>query len=344
MQIHIIAFTKNGIKLSKRIGKILEKKDNEVEIYTGTGENKTKLSDFCKNGFKHANAIIFVGATGIAVRGISPYIKDKTKDPAVLVIDDLGKFVISLLSGHIGGANDLTNLLAKSLKSVPVITTATDNNDVFAIDSFAVKNNYSIVNTRKIKGISSRLLSKNVVTLYTDFEIVSDLPNNITLTDDVLDANIIISDVDCVFEEIVLVPKIYSIGIGCKKGTKVSDLYNFVTDTLSREYISAHAVECIASIDIKSEERAIVSLAKKFKVPFNTFTSRQLNRVQGEFTSSEFVKKTVGTDNVCERSAVASNKGDLIVKKISYEGMTIAISKRDFTIDFKIKESKNKCK
>lgn len=334
MKLHIIAFTKNGIKLSKRIGKLLEKKSHTVDIFTGTGEDKTSLKDFSKNGFKSADGLIFIGATGIAVRGIAPYIKDKSTDPAVIVIDDTGKFVISLLSGHIGGANMLCENIAKLIKATPVITTATDNNNVWAIDDFAVKNNYSIINTRKIKGISSRLLSRNDVTLYTDFEISSDLPNNVILTDDVLAANIIISDVDCEFEEIVLVPKIYSIGIGCKKGTKVGELYYFVMDTLVREYINPKAVECIASIDIKAEERAIVSLSNKLKVPFHTFTATTLNRVKGEFTSSEFVKKTVGTDNVCERSAVRGNKGNLIVKKISLDGMTIAISKRDFSIDF----------
>lgn len=338
MNLKVIAFTKNGIKLSKRICKILEKKSHTVEVFVGTGENKTTLKDFCKNGFKSADGLIFVGATGIAVRGIAPYIKNKTTDPAVVVIDDTGKFVISLLSGHIGGANMLTETIAKQLKSTSVITTATDNNDVWAIDDFATKNNYAIVNTRKIKSISSRLLSRKDVTLYTDFDITSELPKNVSLTDEVLEADIIISDVNCEFEEIMLVPKIYSIGIGCKKGTKVSELYNFVMDTLAKEYINPKAVECVASIDIKAEERAIVSLANKLKAPYLTFSSTTLNRVKGEFTSSEFVKKTVGTDNVCERASVRGNNGNLVVKKTSFEGMTIAISKREFTIDFDTKK------
>lgn len=334
MKIQMIAFTQNGVKLSKKIGKMLEKKEHEVEVFTGIGEEKTSLSEFCKTGFKKADGLIFVSATGIAVRGIAPYVKDKTTDPAVLVIDDTGKFVVSLLSGHIGGANELTQVISKSIKATPVITTATDNNKVWAIDTFATTNNYTIRNTRKIKGISSRLLSMHDVSLYTDFEITSPLPQNVVLSEDVLESNIIISDVDCEFDEIVLVPKIYSIGIGCKKRTKVTDLYNFVIDTLAREYISPHAVECIASIDIKAEERAIVSLAKKLKVPFNTYKASTLNRIKGEFTKSEFVKKTVGTDNVCERSAVAGNKGELILKKTSHEGMTIAIAKREFKVDF----------
>lgn len=343
MKLHMISFTQNGIKLSKRICRLLEKKEHEVEVFIGTGEDKTTLDNFCKNGFKSADGLIFIGATGIAVRGIAPYVKDKATDPAVIVIDDTATFVVSLLSGHLGGANELTKSLAKSLKATPVITTATDNNNVWAIDSFAVENNYNIKNVRKIKGISGRLLSKNDVTLYTDFEVTSKLPENIVLTDDVLDANIIISDVGYEFEEIVLVPKIYSIGIGCKKRTKVSDLYNFVMDTLEGEYLSPLSVECIASIDIKAEERAIVSLAKKLKVPFNTYTAKELNSIKGEFTPSAFVEKTVGTDNVCERSAVAGNGGNLIVKKTSFEGMTIAIAKRDFAIDFSI-SNKTKCK
>lgn len=342
MILHVIAFTKNGVKLSKRVGRLLEKKLHTVEIFAGTGDDKTSLQDFCKNGFKNADGLVFVGATGIAVRGIAPFVKSKTSDPAVIVIDDTGKFVISLLSGHIGGANMLCNSIAKMLKGTAVITTATDNNKVWAIDDFAVKNNYSIINTRKIKGISSRLLSMYDVTLYSDFEICSELPNNVLLTDDVLEANIVISDVNCEFDEIVLVPKIYSIGIGCKKGTKVGVMYDFVMDTLAREYINPKAIECICSIDIKSEERAIISLSKKLNVPFLTYSATTLNRVSGNFTKSDFVKKTVGTDNVCERSAVKGNSGNLVVTKTCCDGMTLAIAKRDFLVDFNSNNTK-KC-
>lgn len=354
MRLHLIAFTENGIKLSNRIAKRLDKimmKNPEdetvnlplydVEVFEGTGENKTKLSDFVKNGWGNADALIFIGATGIAIRGIAPFVKDKTTDPAVIVIDDTQKFVIPLLSGHIGGANSLALTLSKMLKATPVITTATDNNNVFAIDSFAVANNYSIRNTRKIKSISSNLLKGISQFIYSDFEITSPLPTNIVQTEDVSEADIIITDVDAGFDVITLVPKIYSIGIGCKKRTKVADLFSFVSHTLEQEYISPLAIESICSIDVKKEERAILSLSKKLNVPFKTFSAKKLNSLKGDFTASSFVAKTVGTDNVCERSAVCGNGGELIVKKISYEGMTIAISKRNYEVKFDA--NKKKC-
>lgn len=334
MRLHLIAFTNNGVNLSNKLAGKLTKNGFDVTLFSGIGEDKTSLSDFCENGFKNADGLVFICATGIAVRGIAPFIKDKTCDPAVIVIDDTAEFVISLLSGHIGRANELTVDIAKLLKATPVITTATDNNKVFAVDSFAVKNNYNIKNTRKIKSISSKLLAGKDVYIYSDFDITSTLPDNVKVADEVDDSQVIITDVACEFDELTLVPKIYSIGIGCKKGTKVSDLYSFVLSTLASEYISPLAIECIASIDVKKDERAIISVSKKLKVPFNTFTAKQLNRLKGDFTSSKFVKDTVGTDNVCERSAVRANSGNLIVKKTSFEGMTIAISKRDFVVNF----------
>ncbi len=336
MRIHIITFTEKGTKLADKISNNLKKNNHTTSISMGFGKHKVKLSDFAQEGFKNAEGLIFVSATGIAVRAIAPYIKNKITDPAVIVVDDTGKFVISLLSGHIGGGNSLCSSIAKSIRAIPVITTATDNNNVFAIDTFAVENNYSIKNTKKIKTISSKLLANNEVKLYSDFEVVSDLPANVKIVEDAVESDIIISDVECQLEQITLVPKIYSVGIGCKKNTKVSSLYNFVTETLAKEYISLNAIECISSIDVKKEEKAIISLSKKLKVPFNTYTVNQLNKLKGEFTSSEFVQLAVGTDNVCERSAVIANNGELVVKKISHDGMTLAIAKRDFKVDFKL--------
>lgn len=336
MQINIISFTEKGTKLSEKISNSLQKNGHTPTISLGYGKYKVKLSDFAKEGFKNADGLIFISATGIAVRAIAPYIKNKITDPAVVVVDDTGKFSISLLSGHIGGGNSLCTQVAKSIRATPVITTATDNNNVFAIDTFAVENNYTIKNTKKIKNISSKLLANQTVNLYSDFPVGSELPPNIKVVHEVDEADIIISDVACSFEELTLIPKIYSVGIGCKKNTKVGALNTFVTDTLSKEYISADAIECISSVDVKKEERAIISLAKKLKTPFNTYTVNQLNKLKGEFTSSEFVQKAVGTDNVCERSAVIGNNGDLILRKTAHEGMTIAIAKREFKVDFKL--------
>ena len=159
MNITVISFTKKGIEINLKLGEIL--KEHKIFAYSIqryiTVDNILPLLNLKKTVEERFldDAIIFIGATGIAIRAVAPYLKDKFSDPAVIVIDELGQFVIPVLSGHAGGANELANFIAKKLTALSVITTATDINDAFAVDVFAKKHNLVISSRKLAKDVSS---------------------------------------------------------------------------------------------------------------------------------------------------------------------------------------------
>lgn len=343
--IHLIAFTKKGNVLAEEISEYLKDTGRSFVSYQGAGDHKKSLDEFAREGFEGAEALIYIGATGIAVRSIAPYVQHKTTDPAVLVIDDKGQFVIPLLSGHIGGANEFAIELARQIQATPVVTTATDNHGVFAIDTWAKAQGLTICNPERIKCISSKLLDGERIVIQSDFEIVGEVPQNVTLqyNTDSVEALEIQARIFCKrdafatgLQTLQLVPPIYTVGIGCRKDTDSRKLQAYVEEVLAVQNLAIESVKQIASIDVKKEEQAICELAQKWKIPFLTYTAEELNAVEGEFESSEFVKQTVGTDNVCQRSAMAAagEEGMVVLKKQSKEGMTISIIGEPCKLEF----------
>ena len=171
MSISIISFTRRGLLLSGKLGEALE----GAKLYSAWREMDGRefprvvpvpdTGAFAKENFEQKNPLVFIGACGIAVRSIAPYVRDKMTDPPVVVIDEGGRYVIPLLSGHVGGANDLAVRISSIIKAECVITTATDINGKFSVDSFAVKNNMSIANKGQIAAVASKLLSGKRVRL-----------------------------------------------------------------------------------------------------------------------------------------------------------------------------------
>ena len=161
MKVSIIAFTDNGMEIAYKLSNSLSE-TNDVD-FTRCG--KGALSTWTEEHFSTNDALIFIGAIGIALRAIAPYIKTKTKDPAVVVVDELGQFSIPILSGHIGGANELALRISEILNAIPVITTATDINKVFAVDTWAKSQGLHILNPECIKLVSSKLLKGEANTI-----------------------------------------------------------------------------------------------------------------------------------------------------------------------------------
>ena len=330
--ITIISFTRKGGDINKRLTDIL----SEFDITSYTLEkylfdNRVKpLGNLKETVKRHFNddAVIFIGAVGIAVRSIAPYIKDKFCDPAVLVIDELGRYVIPLLSGHVGGANELANYIGGALSAAPIITTATDINGTFAIDIFAKKNNLLISSRKLAKDVSAALLDNNCIDIDSDIKSidVKELKKKLNPKNKACDIKVRITD--RIYDDTVLtlIPKNLYIGVGCKKNTDADKMWDFVNDIFRLEGLDIRAVKSIGSIDIKRDEDAVKNLANRLNVPFLTFTKDELNSVSGDFFESEFVRKTVGVGNVCER-AVCIQCNNLIVKKTAREGMTVAIGR-----------------
>ncbi len=178
MEIAIIYFTAHGAETALRIRETLEnKKEPQNESVLTDGRNlPVSLRQWTQEAFAEHDALVFVGATGIAVRSIAPFLKSKTSDPAVLCVDELGKFVIPLVSGHIGGANALAAELADELGAVAVITTATDLNGRFAVDVFAKKNRLWISDMKLAKQISVDVLDGKKIGFFSDFPVAGELP------------------------------------------------------------------------------------------------------------------------------------------------------------------------
>ena len=339
MKVSIIAFTDNGMEIAYKLSNSLSE-SNDVD-FTRCG--KGALSTWTEEHFSTNDALIFIGAIGIALRAIAPYIKTKTKDPAVVVVDELGQFSIPILSGHIGGANELALQIAEDLGSIPVITTATDINNVFAVDTWAKSQGLNILNPECIKLVSSKLLKGECVHVKSDYPIQGNLPKNVYLND-LEDSNagydVIITHKDLENERkndtLLLVPQIITVGIGCRKDISFEAIESSILNILESENYHILAINALASIDKKANEKGILEFAKKYDLPFNTYSAEELNSLEGEFTKSEFVKSVVEVDNVCERSAIMESNGKLIRRKDTCDGagVTVALAINDPNISW----------
>ncbi len=330
MKVDIFAYSDKGCELALKVANCFEnascfaiKRFAEKHDINGVESTAKKVEEI----FLNTDLLVFVGATGIAVRAIAPHVKDKTTDPACVVIDDCGRFVISLLSGHIGGANLYTQMLAKYIGAKPIITTATDGNDKFAVDNFAVKNDLAIADMKKALSFSAKILTENLP--YT-------LGENITL---IADKNLFLAQegetglyigydkLEPYKNTVRLVPKMLHVGIGCRRGTSESDIKKLFSEVFSKYNFDEKAVVSISSIDLKKDEKGLLAFCEDIGIVPSFYTAQELAGVEGNFTNSVFVEKTVGVANVCERSAVKkADNGKLLVNKTSKNGVTIAVA------------------
>ena len=334
MKIRLISFTENGEKCAATIADALEKSGHECRSYALPKYAKdcdvpldVSASDWAKEGFMQADALIFCCAAGIAVRAIAPLVFDKTRDPAVIVVDEKGRFVIPILSGHIGGANELAHGIAEITGGQAVISTATDINGLFAVDVFAKKNNLKICDMSLAKDVSAALLRGEKVGFYSDVPFEGVLPHELTTDEARLGIAVTARDISPFEITLRLIPKSYAVGIGCKKGKSFSELYGFLQHVLCENGIKADEIRAIASIDIKKDESGLTELCKTLDVPFVTYSADELNSAKGEFSESDFVRETTGTPCVCERAAALASCGEPVLRKVSEDGKTIAIWK-----------------
>lgn len=329
----VISFTKNGNNLNH----ILCEKMQFIGFSVLKDERLTfcRLKEWVKDGFEKKQCMVFIGATGIAVRSIAPYVKDKLTDPPVIVIDEKGKYVIPILSGHVGGGNAIAKGISQVIEAKVVITTATDVNNLFAVDTFAVRNNLIIKERQLAKKISAEILNGKEIGFYSDTELKGKIPENLTQSENGdLGFAISIYKRNCFNETLHLVPKAVVLGIGCKKETSEENIEQIVFKTLEEYNIDILSVAEVATIDIKKNEKGLVNFCKKMNVNLRCFSPDELKNAKGSFTSSNFVKQTTGVDNVCERAAALASGGDLIIKKTTGNGVTVAVALRNVGVEF----------
>lgn len=284
--------------------------------------------------FADSDALVFIGATGIAVRAIAPHVRDKFSDPAVVSVDEAGQFAVPMLSGHVGGANDLAREVAAAIGARAVVSTATDVNGLFAVDEWARKQGLALVERQIAKEVSACLLDGGTVGFSSDIAVEGALPSGVEEGPHELGIKVGLDTADCPFAHTLhLVPRVVTVGVGCKRGTDATALEAFVRGVLANAHVSPAAVARVASIDVKRDEEAVLALARALGCEPVFYSAEQLAAVEGIFASSDFVRAAVGVDNVCERAAVAGG-ARLIGGKEAHEGMTVALGQDEASVRF----------
>jgi len=326
MNIAAVAFTDCGMALGERL----------CEARPGVELARCPrggLAAWAADAFSTHEALVFIGAVGIAVRAIAPHIRAKTRDPAVVVLDETGTYAIPILSGHLGGANDLALALARELGALPVVTTATDLHGSFAVDSWARRQGLQVVNPQRIKWISARILAGETVRLKSLYPIAGSPPAQVVFADE--DYDILVGHRSRGRSEALrLVPACVTAGIGCRRGTTEEAVSAAVEEALRKSGCHPAALRDAASIDLKADEPGLLAFCAGRGISLHTYRAEELAGVAGSFSSSAFVRRTTGVDNVCERAAVLACGGRLISRKEALNGVTVALALREPALAF----------
>ena len=351
--IRCLAFSDRGMELARRIAGAL----GGSAFRSG---DPLRGAEWTKKYFSRSEALIFVGSCGIAVRMTAPLLRSKAEDPAVVVIDERGRFVIPVLSGHLGGANDLARRIAGLTGGTAVLTTATDVTGTFAVDSWARIHNASVLNPRRILPFSRKLLSGASAVLASRFPFQGTAPAGIRLTgmesedgnedpDSVPDAVL-----DYGFlpgfppaggnvrgaEPLLLVPRVLTLGIGCRRGVSAEQIEEQYRKFLEHTGFREEAFRLAASIDLKQGERGLLAFCQRHHLKACFYSPDRLRQVTGVRSSSDFVKEVTGVDNVCERAAVlaassGAGPGELIAEKFPGNGVTLAAAAMHYAPDWR---------
>ena len=338
MRAAVFAFSRGGCRTAKSVLAALP--EGQALAFAPerlSGEGFSPLGkpgrEFYGALFHSCDALIFVGAAGIAVREIAPHVRDKRTDPAVLAIDELGRYVIPLLSGHIGGANRLAAALAEALGATAVITTATDIRQRFSVDAWAVQNGCAIGSMAAAKAISAAIL-EGTVFLKSDFPVATPLPAGVQ-AGETGELGIYLS---CrrgnpFAHTLCLIPKVLHLGIGCRKGTEAQTIRAAVEAVAETQGIDLRGVKCVCSIDLKAKEQGLLDYCRQNGWPAVFYSPEELRAVAGDFIPSAFVQSVTGVDNVCERAAL-KDAARLTVRKTAGNGVTVAVAEEAWEVRF----------
>ena len=331
MLIRACAFTTEGWNLAIKIA------DGSLDYCFDMKKEGTNLDEWIKDSFEIGTPILFIGAIGIAVRKIAPYVSDKITDSPVIVVDECGNFVIPLLSDHVGGAGEIARNIATIIDGQVVVTAATDLHNLFSVDVFAKKNGLIITDKDGIKRVSSKILNEGLIRMAIAPTVEysrEEIPTCVIMVEyGDPSADVVVQTTEesqYSSHPLYLIYKPYVLGVGCKKNIPFERLDGFIKETLINNDVDINLVARMASIDLKKEEYGLLYFEAHNRIPFIVYTAEELESVEGDFSISEYVRSVTGVSNVCERAAIkASGEGaQLIIKKIAQDGMTLAVSRR----------------
>lgn len=350
-KIAAVAITKNGIEIARKI----KQRMPEVEVYVPSkhSDGDTSITWFSEqstrivgNLFKTHGAIICIFSLGAVIRMISPHLVDKKNDPAVIVIDDKANHVISALSGHLGGANALTRLIASLLDARPVITTAADVNETIAVDLIGREFGWVIENFENVTKVSALMVNEEKIAIYQDAGEKDwwhlQFPKNVSSIDSIdkikspgFKAALIISDKMIIDREIleksvVYRPKSLVVGIGLHWDTSKEAIQAGINTVFKEKGLSFQSIRNISSINREAKVRGLEEFSKEYDIPIEIYAKDKLATVNVP-SPSPTVQKFEGTPSVSEASSLLSSKGELIVQKQKFPpNLTIAVSRINY--------------
>ncbi|WP_020589415.1 cobalt-precorrin 5A hydrolase [Desulfobacter curvatus] len=332
--------TPHGMALANRVKQALPHSDLFASQKLVPGESYTgfsALANALAPAWDHYDAHYFIMATGIVVRTIAPLIRDKTKDPAVVCGDEAGHFVISLVSGHIGGANELAVKLSAILGATPVITTATDVNQVPAIDVIARDQGLYIENKAAVKHVSMAFIKGEPLPVHDPFHLVSPhLPSVLMEAPSLFSSEksgiwVDYSVRDLPEKVLVLRPKMLVAGMGCRRGVTRQELEDHLRKIFEVRGFSVNSLSKIVSVDLKADEPGLLALARTLNVPIEFYTRAELDQVKTVPNPSSLVNKHIGVESVCEAAAMlATGRTCLLIPKTAGRTVTLALAVMPF--------------
>lgn len=331
-KIAIASFTKNTAEFGNEIATLLDKNQytsiafnanrsaNEVEAFTLMKNTR----EWIEENWKEMDAFIFIGGVDIVVRLISTFLEDKIKDPAVLVVEEEGRYVVPILGNYIGGGNNIAEDLAKLLNGKAIITTSQEVNKKFNLEKFAERNNMEIGNSEQAKTISAAILDGLHIGFYCESAIEGEIPSGLICCKSMKELE--------QFVHRIAIRNEYIIGMGLKEGVELSNVEELFLSQLDKMHVDFIQIKAIATIKDKEKEPALVSLAEKYKLPIISFTGKEL-RDMHMIKNQEAATKCDA--NISERAAlVGSDYGELIVRKVVGRGVTFAAARKLKTIYF----------
>ena len=269
-----LAFTAKGLALAQKLAAAY----SGSVARCGHAPGQVGLADWTARQFAGSDALIFVGAVGIAVRAIAPHCQSKASDPAVVVLDECGHFAVPILSGHLGGANNLARALAAVCGAVPVITTATDANGVFAVDEWAKHQNCAVLEPERIKPVSGALLAGREVHFTSDWPIAGTPPAGLTESADAPDFALTLCPAG---DALHLVPRIGVLGVGCRRGTSAGTLEEAFAAFCAANRLALQCITAAASIDLKQNEAGLLAFCQNHGWPVEFFPAEALRAAPG---------------------------------------------------------------
>jgi cobalt-precorrin 5A hydrolase len=351
-KVAIVCITKNGINISRRIREKIptasiyaqsKHKDSSDGIIWFEKNTKIMIEEI----FKEYESIICIFSLGAVIRLISNLLKDKKTDPAVIVIDDKANFVISALSGHLGGANSLTKSIAEFLNSTPVITTAADVNETIAVDLLGSDFKWRIENFENVTKVSAHMVNEEKIGVYQDAGETrwwnKELPKNVTILDNIDDlksndfkAGLIISDriiTDplIVNKSVIYRPKSLVVGLGFHWDTTLEEIEDGILKVLEENRLSLLSIRNLSTLNRGKSPTSLASFSDKHGIPLEFYDKEKLDKIMVP-NPSDVVKKYEGTSSVSEASSILSSGGELIVTKQKFPpNLTVAVSRINYS-------------